>query len=164
MSEYHQGMNALQKIRQLTDQIRTSTNGLEVVDAWALAERLIGRMRVDAVEAQRVFKEKDGAGLDALVTKLENPQATPEAPAVEVSEREMNDALRMFRKRIKLSRLNDESKLGGRGMTAGKKSDIASMEAPKDYSRHVWRALAKAGKLVDEGHGFYALPPEMPAD
>lgn len=157
-------MNALQKIRQLTDQIRTSTNGLEVVDAWALAERLIGRMPVDAGEAQRVFVEKDADGLDAMVAKLENPQAQPETSAVEVSEREMNDALRMFRKRIKLARLNDESKLGGHGMTSGKKSGIASMEAPREVPRHVWKALAKAGKLIDEGHGFYALPPEMPSD
>ncbi len=157
-------MNALQKIRQLTDQIRTSTNGLEVVDAWALAERLLGRMPVDAGEAQRVFKEKDAPGLEALVAKLENPETTPEAPAVEVSEREMNDALRMFRKRIKLARLNDESRLGGRGMTAGKKSDIASIEGPKEFPRRVWKALAKAGKLSDEGHGFYTLPPEMNPD
>jgi len=157
-------MNALQKIRQLTDQIRTSQNGLEVVDAWALVERLCARMPVDASEAQRVFKEKDADGLGVLVTLLENPEAKPEPAEAAVSEREMNDALRMFRKRIKLARLNDESRLGGRGMTAGKKSGIASMEHPKEFARPVWKALAKAGKLIDEGHGFYALPPEMPAD
>ncbi|MFI4898417.1 MAG: hypothetical protein ACIARR_11400 [Phycisphaerales bacterium JB059] len=157
-------MNVLQKVRQLTDQIRTGTNGLEVVDAWALAERLIGRMPVDAAEAQRVFKEKDAEGLDALVRALESPSVAKAEPAVEVSEREMNDALRMFRKRIKLARLNDESKLGGHGMTSGKKSGIASMEAPREVPRHVWKALARAGKLIDEGHGFYSLPPERPAD
>lgn len=157
-------MNALQKTRQLTDQIRTSTNGLEVVDAWALAERLIGRMPVDAGEAKRVFKEKDVAGLDALVRGLEHPSASAAEAPVEVTEREMNDALRMFRKRLKLARLNDESKLGGHGMTSGKKSGIASMEAPREVSKHVWKALARAGKLIDEGHGFYSLPPEKPKD
>ncbi len=158
-------MNAVQKLRQLADQISSSTNGLELVDAWALAERLSARMPVDKPEAARVFKEKDAAGLDALVGKLENPDASvPAAAAPVVSEREMNDAMRAYRKRMKLMRLDEESKLGGRGMTAGKKSGIASMEPPKEFPTRVWKALARAGRLIDEGHGFYAEPPQMPSD
>ncbi|MEZ6242257.1 MAG: hypothetical protein R3B57_04370 [Phycisphaerales bacterium] len=154
-------MNAVQKLRQLADQIKTSKNGLEIVDAWALAERLCARMPMNQGEATRVFKEKDAAGLDALVAKLENPGATAEAEP-EVTEHEMNDAMRAFRKRIKMIRLDEESKLGGHGMTSGKKSGVTSIEPPREFPRRVWKALARAGRLVDEGHGFYAEPLRPP--
>lgn len=156
-------MNAVQKLRQLADQIKSSSNGLEIVDAWALAERLCARMPVDAGEAQRVFGEKDVEGLDAIVSRLENPAAAaPAAEEPEVTEREMNDAMRAFRKRIKMIRLDEESKLGGHGMTSGKKSGVTSIEPPREFPRRVWKALARAGRLVDEGHGFYAEPLRPP--
>lgn len=155
-------MNAVQKLRQLADRVRTSTNGLELVDAWALAERLCARMPVDRAEAARVFKQKDAAGLDAMVSGLENPGAPASAPEPEVTQQEMNDAMRAFRKRIKMIRLDEESKLGGHGMTSGKRSGVTSIEPPREFPRRVWKALTRAGRLIDEGHGFYAEPPGPP--
>ena len=156
-------MNALQKLRQLTDVINNSKDGLAIVDAWALVERLALRMPVDLELADRVFKEKDAIGLDRLVNALENPQTKAEPDALEVSQHDMTEAMRMFRKRLKFARLDDESRIGGRHLTGGLRSEIDAMEAPRDYPPRVWRALVKAGRLVDTGHGFYALPPQKPS-
>lgn len=155
-------MNAIQKLRQLADEIKNSKDGLAIVDAWTLVERLALRMPVDLELADRVFKEKDAAGLDQLVSALENPPTKDEPDAPEISQHDMTEAMRTFRKRLKFARLDDESRIGGRHLTGGLRSEIDAIEAPREYPMRVWRALVKAGRLVDTGHGFYAEPPQKP--
>lgn len=155
-------MNAIEKLREQTDLIRTSTNGLKVVDAWALAARLIGRMPVDQAEASRVLKEKDAEGLDALVRGLEHPapkvSAKASEPSAEVSHEEMAAAMQAFKRRLKAMRLADESRLGGRYTSGGRVSKIDAIEPPSQYPPEVWKALAREGRLKDTGGGFYAEP------
>ncbi|MAY75388.1 MAG: hypothetical protein CMJ31_11855 [Phycisphaerae bacterium] len=64
--------------------------------------------------------------------------------------------MRAFKKRLKLARLNDESKLGGRYTSGGKKSKIDAIEPPTEFGPEVWRALAAEGRLRHTGQGFYA--------
>jgi hypothetical protein len=76
-----------------------------------------------------------------------------------VSEMELKQALTAFKKRIKLTRLDQESRLGGgRPTTSGKKSDIAGIMPPSQFRREVWEELVKQGKLKSLGGGFYTLP------
>ena len=128
-------------------------------EAWALIGRLLGRMPVDEAEASRVCTERDLAGLDALVATLESPAPAPAkgAPPSDEVQRQMAPAMKAFRKRLKLSRLADESKLGGRQLSGGHKSEIDAILPPTDYPREVWEALADAGQLKRTGGGFYAL-------
>lgn len=147
-------MNALEKLREVTDTIGTSKNGLQIVDAWALAGRLLTRFPVDAGESRRVLSEKDHLRLDALVRGLENPAPKVQAGAG-VSEGDMTAALKAFRKRLKLTRLDQESKLGGRYTSGGKKSDINAIVPPTEFATDVWRALEDAGKLRRVGGGMY---------
>lgn len=149
-------MNALQKLRQLHTDIAEAKDGFKVVDAWALAQRLIARMPVDQAEVKRVFAEQDAEGLDTLIRRLEDPDAFAPKQAPEATAQEMKDAMHAFRKRLKLARLNDESKLGGRHLSGGKKSDIDAIEPPRDYPKRVWDALVEAGRLRYTGQGFYA--------
>lgn len=163
------GMNLIEKLRAMVSELeelgKKSEDGLRAHDHWQLAQRLMGRMRVDQAELKRVCTERDLPGFDALVSQLENPGEPPKPKAdVEVSERDMADAIKAFRKRLKVMRLNDESKLGGHYTTGGRKSNIDAIEPPREFKPAVWRALAKAGKLRDTGRGFYALPYEMPED
>ncbi len=157
-------MNALQKLRQQVDTIRTSKNGLHIVDAWTLAERLLMRMPVNAAELDAIFKAKDADALDALVARLENPAPKPKAALPEFDEHAKSEAMRAFRKRLKLGRLAEESKLGGRYTSGGKKSAIDAIVPPTDYPPELWKALARDGKLVDTGHGMYALPKDDPSN
>lgn len=150
-------MNILQKLRQLHGDIVNSGNGLKIVDAWTLAERLIGRVPADAGEVRRVFAEKDAAGLLALIDSAEAPPAPKQqGPAVDPDTQAA--ALRAFKKRLKVMRLSDESRLGGRYTSGGRQSGIDAIEPPEGFEPAVWKALARAGKLRDTGQGFYALP------
>jgi hypothetical protein len=157
-------MNALQKLRQVTDDLPKQLGPKAENDAWALAGRLLDRLPANREEAGRVVDQRDHAGLDALVRKLENPEEIEEKNAAfdaaveSVTQDQMNDAMRAFRKRIKLGRLADESKLGGRYTSGGHKSKIDAIVPPNEFPKEVWAALVKAGKLVHTGHGFYAEP------
>lgn len=65
--------------------------------------------------------------------------------------------MKAFRKRIKLMRLDEESRLGYGPMSSGGKSSIAAIRPPDQYPIELWRALADAGKLKREGGGLYSL-------
>lgn len=157
------GMNAVQKLRQMVGEIRSAKQPAQKHAAWELVWRLLSRMPVDAAEVQKICSAEDLLAFEALVTRIENPQpvtkpAQPEVNSPELK-RDMEMALRAFRKRLKLSRLNDESKLGGRQMTSGRQSEIDAIIPPHEFPHHVWTALAKAGQLKDAGGGFFELPP-----
>jgi hypothetical protein len=66
-------------------------------------------------------------------------------------------ALKAFRKRLKLTRLNEESKLGRNPLTGGRKSDVVAIMPPRQYPDEVWKELARQGRLKDTGRGFYEL-------
>lgn len=170
-------MNAVQKLRSIADEIAAGANALEVQNAWALAARLLSRMPVDHAEAERVLKQQDAAGLDAIVSRLENPgkpaaagqgggggaAAAADANAGGettggASYDDLAAAMRAFKKRLKLVRLNDESKLGGRQLSGGKKSEVDAIMAPTGFDKNVWNELVNQGRLIDTGQGFYKLP------
>ena len=66
-------------------------------------------------------------------------------------------ALKAFRKRLKLTRLDEESKLGRSPLTSGKGSGIVAITPPNQYPRAVWDELVNLGRLKRVGTGFYAL-------
>lgn len=75
------------------------------------------------------------------------------------SEQELKSALTAFKKRFKLTRLDDESRLGGgRPTTSGKSSAVMGIIPPNQFSREVWAELARQGKIKDAGGGFFSLP------
>jgi len=159
-------MNAVEKLREITDTLLAATG--PAADSWALAVRLLSRMPTDQKRASEVVAARDAAALDAIVSAIEHPAApeaasTPAAGAVAHTHDDLNAALRAFRKRLKLARLEDESKLGGRQMTAGRASLIRGIIAPREFPKEIWDAHVAEGRLKYTGQGFYALPDD-PAD
>ena len=82
------------------------------------------------------------------------PAADPGAPDPEV----VKKAMKAFRKRMKLTRLNDESKLGRNPLTGGRASDVVAIMPPHLYPKEVWDELVRQGRLKEAGRGFYELP------
>ncbi len=149
-------MNAVQKLRQMVGELRAAPPSRKTDEGWALVQRLLGRMPVDPNRANAACDARDIDALDALVTHLEAP--APEVAADDsIPESELEHALRAFKKRLKVMRLADESKLGGRQLTGGRKSEIDAIIPPTEFPREVWVALAVKGQLRDAGGGFYSL-------
>lgn len=152
-------MNAVQKLRQLVGEIGRSPQGAASQAAWDLAGRLLSRMPVDAAAAGRVIEGRDLPGLDDLVRRLEQPEEAPAPPPGSgIPEEDLDRALRAFKKRLRLMRLAEESKLGGRRLTGGRRSEIDAIIPPDEFPPEVWLALGAMGRLKSAGQGFYALP------
>ena len=79
--------------------------------------------------------------------------ATPEPPSKE----ELRLAMKAFRKRLKLTRLDDESGMGYGPMSSGQQSGIVAITPPNQFSRAVWQELAKQGRLKHDSGGLYSL-------
>jgi hypothetical protein len=92
-----------------------------------------------------------------------NPEAggSPSAttPAVAIPPETLKHALHAYKKRLKLTILNDESRLSPRVMTGGRKSEVVAIIPPDQFPKEVWEELVKQGKLKYTGRGFYELIP-----
>jgi hypothetical protein len=74
------------------------------------------------------------------------------------TEEELRKALKAFKKRLKLTQLEDDSKLGHSPLT-GAKSKVVAIQPPSGFGREIWVELAEKGYLKDDGGGFYQLVP-----
>ncbi len=70
---------------------------------------------------------------------------------------ELKKALKAFKKRLKVMRLDDESKLGGGPLSGGKGSGLVAIRPPSEYPQEVWDTLVEQGRLKDAGHGLYEI-------
>ena len=77
----------------------------------------------------------------------------PEPPTKE----ELRLAMKAFRKRLKLMRLDDESRMGYGPTSSGQKSRVAAITPPDQFPKAVWQELAKQGKLKHAGGRLYSL-------
>jgi hypothetical protein len=69
---------------------------------------------------------------------------------------ELKQALKAFRKRLKLTQLDEESKLGG-GPLSHSRARIVAIMPPNQFPPAVWDELVKQGKLKKAGGGTYEL-------
>ena len=70
---------------------------------------------------------------------------------------ELRLAMKAFRKRLKLTKLDDESRIGHGPMSGGGKSGVVAITPPNQFPRDVWEELAEQGKLKRAGRGIYEL-------
>jgi hypothetical protein len=70
---------------------------------------------------------------------------------------ELKKALKAFKKRLKLTRLDDDSKIGHGPMSGGSKEQVVSIQPPAGFGREIWEELAERGVLKRDGTGFYEL-------
>jgi len=73
------------------------------------------------------------------------------------SDDELKKAMKAFKKRMKLTRLDEESKLGYGPMSSGGRAKIMSIQPPAGFGREIWEELADKGFLKRDGIGFYEL-------
>ena len=83
----------------------------------------------------------------------EEGNAPIDGPSVE----ELRRAMKAFKKRLKLSRLDAESGLGRGAMTGGSRSGIISIIPPHQYPKAVWDELVRQGRLKYVGQGLYEI-------
>jgi len=70
---------------------------------------------------------------------------------------ELKAAMKAFRKRLKLTCLDDQSRIGVGPMSSGRQSGIVGITPPDQFPRAVWDELVRQGKLKRAGGGLYEL-------
>ena len=73
----------------------------------------------------------------------------------EFTKEELKEALKAYKKRLKLARLDDESRFGYGAMTRGGQSGILGICAPEQFPPEIWDELVRRGRLKYGGNGLY---------
>ena len=74
-----------------------------------------------------------------------------------ISDEDCKRAFKAFKKRLKLTRLDEESRLGRSPLTGGGSSGIESIIPPREFPQEVWDELVKRGQLSKDADGFYRV-------
>ena len=83
--------------------------------------------------------------------------APPPGGAQPIDPGVLNGALKAFKKRLKAVRLDDESRLGGHGLSSGRSSGIVGISPPNNFPAEVWAELVRQGRLRKGRDGLYEL-------
>ncbi len=84
--------------------------------------------------------------------------STPQGPEPgPLDPKHVKAAFKAFKKRLKLTRLDEESNLGGGPLSSGRSSGIVAIMPPTGFPPAVWEELVRQGKLKRAGQGTYEL-------
>ena len=86
-----------------------------------------------------------------MTENQQQPTSGPITPEV------LKSALKAFKKRLKLTALDDDSRLG-KGVFSAGPTGIFAIRPPSQFPPEVWQELCRQGRLRDSGHGLYELP------
>ena len=124
---------------------------------WKQVYKLLQGTSLPSSRIMHVVGMRDMDGLKELVDQLRAPKsapAPPDAPDAETCRK----ALYAFRKRLSLTILDEESKLGRSPLSKGADSRVAAaIVPPSEWPDAVWQELVRQGKLRYVGHRLYEL-------
>jgi hypothetical protein len=143
--------------RILADVVAELQVGAASEQAWAEAGRAVTAAQMeDDVELYVAVDERDFDVLRTIVRQW----GSGERELVKHDRDVLKRALKAFRKRLKLVRLDSESSVGGGPTSSGRQSGIVGVRPPDQYPQEVWDELVRQKRLVAAPDGIYELPPE----
>lgn len=173
---------ALQNIAEIASDLFLCEQPGKAARLWDRAAKALAHTDADDAQVQKIVADRDIAALSRLVNHLTAPDRgrpapatpggdapappAPTPPAASASAATPNTppdaqvlrgALKAFRKRLKLTRLDEDSKLGVGPLSSGRRSGVVAIAPPSQFPAEVWEALVQQGRLKRAGRGFYAL-------
>ena len=159
--------DAREELDRLVEELRGFDDPRRASAQWKAVLNILRKAPVDQNRVANIVAGRNMGQLEALVAQLAAPQAAaaesagPPPLPEGVDEHALASAMKAFRKRLKLTRLDDESQINNRNpLSKGGASQIRSIQPPNDWPRPVWDALVQRGKLRYTGRGFYELVEE----
>jgi hypothetical protein len=122
---------------------------------WPAARAALDASEEAAGELLAIVEARDRAALAALLAAWDSGKTL----RTEHDRGVLKRALKAFRKRLKLDRLDEESRIGG-AFSKGERSGLLGIQPPDSYGPDIWAELVRTGRLLDAGRGVLELPPE----
>ena len=122
-------------------------------EVWGRAREALGAARTSDPDLATVVDATDAKGLRAIVEDWHAHRRPLPAQDQEVLRR----AMKAFEKSLRSTQLDDESGIGGRGMSGGRHSGIVGIQPPSRFGREVWNELVRQGRLRGGRQGIYEL-------
>ena len=142
------------KLDELMTAIRGYDDPRRAASEWKQVYKLLVSTELPPGRITGVVGMRDVPALAAMIDQLRAPAL--DAPADAPSEDICRKAMHAFRKRLALTVLDEDSKLG-RGPLSKGGGAAASIVPPNEWPEPVWQELVRQGKLRYIGHGFYEL-------
>jgi hypothetical protein len=143
--------------RILKDIVAQLQVGAAPEQAWAEASRALAAAREeDDIELYVAVEDRDFDTLRTIVRQW----ASGERALTKHDRDVLKRALKAFRKRLKLVRLDSESSVGGGPTSSGRESSIVGVRPPDQYPQEVWDELVRQKRLIAASDGTCELPPE----
>ncbi len=144
------------KLDELTTAIQAYDDPRRASDEWKQVYKLLQKTDLPANRLTHVVGMRNVAQLTELIDQLRNPSSAPPPDPDAPDAHTCKLAMRAFRKRLALTRLDEESRISNRSpLTKGADSKMASIIPPNEWPDSVWQELVRQGKLRYIGHGFY---------
>lgn len=145
------------KLNELMAAIRGYDDPRRAAGEWKQVYKLLQKTDLPTDRVAHVVGMRDLARLTELIDRLRAPAAASAPPHAEAPSREnCRRAMRAFRKRLALTRLDEESRIDSHSpLTKGDDSHMVAIVPPTDWPESVWRELVRQGKLRYVGDGFY---------
>lgn len=146
----------LAKLDELLAALRAKPDPRRAVDEWKQVYKLLQKTEIAEGRITGVVGMRNVAGLAEMLEELKAPAPAPaEAPDMDTC----RAAMHAFRKRLSLTVLDEESKLGRGPLSKGAADpSTRAITPPDEWPLAVWQELVRQGKLKYIGHGFYELP------
>lgn len=153
----------VQELLDLRPQLEAGAEGA----VWGNVQKLLLSVKADSSEVAKAVMGRDLPTFDRLIAMLQGqevvtPPVEDDAPLPDIPDEELRKAMKAFRKRLKLTKLDHESKLGRSPLSTGKDADFDSIIPPMEFSPETWKVLVARGELEYGGRGFYMLPKAPP--
>ena len=134
---------------------------------WKQVYKLLAKTDIAPNRVSGVVGMRDVVRLAEMIDRLRAPPAeaaTVGAPAGIPDAETCRRALRAFRKRSALTRLDEESKINSHSpLSKGANALAAAIVPPDEWPVSVWQELVRQGKLRCIGHGFYEMVRQEPS-
>lgn len=147
---------AVAKLEELLEKIGSYPDPRRASGEWKQVYAQLQKTRLHPGQFQHAVGMRDVEAVGKLIEQLRDGGAAPadeNAPDAAT----LKKAMTAFRKRAKLTRLDDESQLGHGPLSKGADRSLSAITPPTEWPNAVWEELVRQGKLRYVGHGMYEV-------
>ena len=127
-----------------------------------LSNIVVVESRFGAFAGMTVTSGNDNYVMESYKMEEQGMEETNEQEAgVDLSPEVLKRAFKAFKKRLKLTALDEDSRLGHGAFSNGP-AGVSAIQPPNQYPAEVWQELHRQGKVRNVGHGLYELPKPKP--